>query len=183
MLEAIEAALVDAFRSESSSELAKVKEGQEKGKDKEEGVEGTKQKIDTLRAAIDSIDVVRTWTWPYADLPGLLAERLGVRRGGSYDEDSTGTNTGKKSTQTGTPKEKGRGIKWLRYSEHGGDKPAKLVDEAARRIARGEVEVCVVTGGEALASRGFCPFLFSPFFWYQRLRDGQLCKKERGSVG
>jgi acetyl-CoA acetyltransferase len=96
MLEAIHAALADASPSPSA-----------------------------LLAAIDSIDVVRTWTWPYPDLPGLLASQLGV-----------------------TP-----GVKWLRYSEHGGDKPGKLVDEAARRIARGEAAVCVVTGGEALASR------------------------------
>lgn len=82
-----------------------------------------------LRSAIDSIDVVRTWTWPYADLPGLLAERLGL----------------------------GARPRWTRYTEtHGGNQPARLVDEAAGRIARGETTVAVVTGGEALAS---CEFL------------------------
>jgi acetyl-CoA acetyltransferase len=80
--------------------------------------------IPKLQAAIDSIDVVKTWTWPYPDLPGLLAEQLGVQAS----------------------------LKWKRYSEHGGDKPGKLLDEAARRIAKGECEVAVVTGGEALAS-------------------------------
>jgi acetyl-CoA acetyltransferase len=80
--------------------------------------------IPKLQAAIDSIDVVKTWTWPYPDLPGLLAEQLGVQAN----------------------------LKWKRYSEHGGDKPGKLLDEAARRIAKGECEVAVVTGGEALAS-------------------------------
>jgi hypothetical protein len=48
--------------------------------------------ISELQAAIDSIDVVKTWTWPYPDLPGLLAEQLGVEKT----------------------------IKWKRYSDHGG---------------------------------------------------------------
>jgi acetyl-CoA acetyltransferase len=77
-----------------------------------------------LQASIDSIDVVRTWTWPYPDLPGLLAEKLGV-------------------------KEK---VKRAFYSEHGGNQPGRLFDEAARRVSRGECEVAVVAGGEALAS-------------------------------
>jgi acetyl-CoA acetyltransferase len=78
-----------------------------------------------LKSSIDSIDVVKTWTWPYPDLPGLLSERLGV-------QDS---------------------IKWKHYSEHGGNQPGKLFDEAAKRIATGESKVAVITGGEALASR------------------------------
>jgi acetyl-CoA acetyltransferase len=77
-----------------------------------------------LQSAIDSIGVVKTWTWPYPDLPGLLAEKLGVDQN----------------------------LKWKRYSEHGGDKPGKLFDEAAKRIAKGECKVAIVTGGEALAS-------------------------------
>ena len=76
-----------------------------------------------LKSSIDSISVVATWTWPYADLPGLLAEKLRVR-----------------------PRHR-------IYSKHGGNQPIKLVDEAARRISRGECKVAVVTGGEALASR------------------------------
>jgi acetyl-CoA acetyltransferase len=99
MLEAIEEAIKDASPSSASE----------------------------LRAAIDSIDVVKTWTWPYPDLPGLLAGKLGVERE----------------------------LKWKRYSEHGGDKPGKLFDEAAKRIAKGECRVAVVTGGEALASRAY----------------------------
>jgi hypothetical protein len=75
-----------------------------------------------LQSSIDDISIVATWTWPYPDLPGLLATKLGVR-----------------------PQHK-------HYSEHGGNQPAKLVDEAARRIARGESKVALVTGGEALAS-------------------------------
>lgn len=80
-----------------------------------------------LQSAIDSIDVVKTWTWPYPDLPGSIAENLGVEKS----------------------------LGWKHYSEHGGDKPGKLLDEAAKRIATGECKVAVVTGGEALASRAF----------------------------
>ncbi|KAJ4372311.1 hypothetical protein N0V83_004085 [Neocucurbitaria cava] len=100
MLEAIRAAIEDASSSSTSQ----------------------------LQSAIDSIDVVKTWTWPYPDLPGLLAQKLGV-------EEKT---------------------KWKRYSEHGGDKPGKLFDEAAKRVAAGECKVAVVTGGEALASLSAC---------------------------
>ncbi|KAJ5112763.1 hypothetical protein N7532_000808 [Penicillium argentinense] len=96
MLEAIAAAIKDAS---SSSQ--------------------TEQK---LRASIDSLDVVKTWTWPYADLPGLLGQKLGVD------------------------------LKHKSYSEHGGNQPAKLLDSAARRIATGESQVAVLTGAEALAS-------------------------------
>ena len=81
--------------------------------------------VSDLKAAIDSIDVVKTWTWPYPDLPSLLSEKLGV-------QDS---------------------VKWKSYSEHGGNQPGKLFDEAAKRIAKGECKVAVITGGEALASR------------------------------
>jgi hypothetical protein len=75
-----------------------------------------------LQAAIDSIDVVRTWTWPYDDLPGDISRRLGVDARHRF------------------------------YSDHGGNKPGKLFDLAARRISRGETKVAIVTGGEALAS-------------------------------
>jgi len=78
--------------------------------------------IRTLQSAVDSIDIVRTWTWPYPDLPGLIAERLGANPSHKH------------------------------YSEHGGNQPAKLLDEAARRIALGRAKVAVVSGGEALAS-------------------------------
>lgn len=77
-----------------------------------------------IQSSIDSIDVVATWTWPYPDLPKLLAEKLNVKHG----------------------------LKHKQYSEHGGNQPAKLFDDAARRIAKGESKVAVVTGGEALAS-------------------------------
>lgn len=82
-----------------------------------------------LQSAIDSIDIVRTWTWPYPDLPGSLAQKLGVEAG----------------------------LKHKFYSDHGGDKPGKLLDMAARRVAMGEARVAVVAGGEALAS---CEYMF-----------------------
>ncbi|CZT11141.1 uncharacterized protein RCO7_05574 [Rhynchosporium graminicola] len=82
---------------------------------------------ETLQANIDSIGVVNTWSWNYTDLPSLISENLGVK-----------------------PKYKG-------LSHHGGDSPAKFFDEAARRIARGESKVAVITGGEALASPGKSP--------------------------
>lgn len=76
-----------------------------------------------LLSNIDSINVVATWTWPYADLPGLLSEELGIQ-----------------------PQHKV-------YSDHGGNQPISLFDEAARRISQGNSTVAIVTGGEALASR------------------------------
>jgi hypothetical protein len=79
-------------------------------------------KRQALRSAIDSIDVVRTWTWPYDDLPGDIGRGLGVKARHSFQ------------------------------SDHGGNKPAKLFDHAARRISKGETRVAIVTGGEALAS-------------------------------
>lgn len=80
--------------------------------------------VSNLKSAIDSIDVVKTWSWPYPDLPGLLSEKLGV-------QDT---------------------VKWKRYSDHGGNQPGKLFDEAAKRVAKGECKVAIITGGEALAS-------------------------------
>ncbi|KAI6828507.1 hypothetical protein KC327_g6979 [Hortaea werneckii] len=79
-----------------------------------------------LRNSIDSLDVVRSWTWPYPDLPGSIAERLEIE-----------------------PQRR-------HYSEHGGNQPALLLDEAARRVSKGENQVAVVTGGEALASLVAC---------------------------
>lgn len=52
------------------------------------------------------------------------------------------------------------GLKWKRYSEHGGDKPGKLLDEASRRVASGDVGVAVVVGGEGLGSRKFYILFF-----------------------
>ncbi|KAF7197908.1 hypothetical protein HII31_00622 [Pseudocercospora fuligena] len=79
----------------------------------------------TLQSAIDSIDVVASWTWP-CDYPKLIAERLAVKPLHTH------------------------------ISDHGGNEPAHLLDEAARRISMGENKVAVVTGGEALASLTAC---------------------------
>ncbi|KAJ6260116.1 LOW QUALITY PROTEIN: hypothetical protein Dda_4337 [Drechslerella dactyloides] len=81
---------------------------------------------DALTGSIDSVATVHTWTWPYPDLPGLLAAKLGV-----------------KPSHT-------------RVSPVGGNQPALLFDEAARRIAAGQARVAVVAGGEALASLTAC---------------------------
>ncbi|KAH7123788.1 acetyl-CoA acetyltransferase-like protein [Dendryphion nanum] len=99
-----------------------------------------------LQAAIDSIDVVKTWTWPYADLPGLLAGMLGLKEGD---------------------------LKRKFYSEHGGDKPGRLVDEAARRLSRGEGKVMVCCGGETLASLSACAAAgkFPPPGWTEPSED------------
>lgn len=88
-----------------------------------EDATSTESIVQELKSSIDSVSVVATWTWPYADLPSLLSEKLGIQPGHKI------------------------------YSEHGGNEPMKLVDEAARKIGRGECKVAVVTGGEALASR------------------------------
>jgi len=69
-----------------------------------------------LRASIDSIDVVATWTWNYFDLPGLLARKLGVEPTHRF------------------------------YSDHGGNQPVKLFDEAARRISFGTTKAAIITG-------------------------------------
>ncbi|KAN0096639.1 hypothetical protein V8E51_015444 [Hyaloscypha variabilis] len=79
-----------------------------------------------LQSKIDHVGVVNTWTWVYPDLPGLISEKLGVKP------------------------------KYQVLSHHGGDSPAKLFDEAARRISLGESQVAIVTGGEAMASLGAC---------------------------
>jgi acetyl-CoA acetyltransferase len=81
--------------------------------------------IKELQSKVDSVDIVATWTWPYHDLPSLLSENLGI-----------------------DPQHKF-------YTEHGGNQPAKLLDEAARRISLRESKVAIITGGESLASRTY----------------------------
>lgn len=76
-----------------------------------------------LQAAIESVSVVANWTWPYSNTPELLVQRLGLP-----------------------------GSVHTVESHHGGDSPAHLVDEAARRVAFQKNKVAVVTGAEALAS-------------------------------
>ncbi|KAF2759840.1 NAD(P)-binding protein [Pseudovirgaria hyperparasitica] len=78
--------------------------------------------LQALRDAVDSIDVVQSWTWPYPDIVGTLYEKLNVTRGNGS------------------------------MSNHGGNEPGKLLDEAARKVAGGRSKVAVITGAEALAS-------------------------------
>lgn len=85
-------------------------------------IDDTSASKDTLRAAIDSIDVVANWTWPYPNITELLSTRLGVKPVHTYE------------------------------SGHGGNAPAKLLDDAARRVSKRECRVAIVTGGEALAT-------------------------------
>ncbi|KAE8421976.1 hypothetical protein BDV36DRAFT_303739 [Aspergillus pseudocaelatus] len=77
-----------------------------------------------LKSSIDSLSVVRTWTWTYADLPHLISQKLAINP------------------------------RLTHYTNHGGNQPAKILDEEALRVARGESRVSVITGGEALASLG-----------------------------
>ncbi|HEY1484710.1 MAG TPA: hypothetical protein VGF84_01325, partial [Micromonosporaceae bacterium] len=70
----------------------------------------------------ERLDIVRVLAWAYDDLPGVVAGQLGI-----------------------TPRE-------AEHSEVGGNQPPKLVDDAARRIAAGELDVALVAGAEAGAS-------------------------------
>ncbi|KAK6431089.1 hypothetical protein LTR95_012754 [Oleoguttula sp. CCFEE 5521] len=82
--------------------------------------------IADLKAAVDTLSVVRTWTWPYPDLPGLIAGKVGIQPRSRH------------------------------YTEHGGNSPGVIFDEAARKISKGESKVAILTGGEALASLSAC---------------------------
>ncbi len=73
--------------------------------------------------AIDDLAVVYTQSWQYDDAPGRLAERLGLPDGRRF------------------------------YSGIGGSTPQVLVNQAAERILRGESDVALIAGAEALATR------------------------------
>ncbi|QRD87573.1 hypothetical protein F9C07_2278969 [Aspergillus flavus] len=75
-----------------------------------------------LKSSIDSLSVVKTWTWTYADLPHLISQKLSI-----------------------SPR-------LTHYTKQGGNQPAKLLDEESLRIAGGQSRVSLITGGEALAS-------------------------------
>lgn len=68
---------------------------------------------------VDTLRVVREFSWPYLDAPGLLAWRLGMP------------------------------VTDKLYGEDGGETPMRFLHEAARRIARGESGVVAVVGAEA----------------------------------
>ena len=100
--------------------------------------------IADLQHSIDSVSVVKTWTWP-ADYPSLISKKLAFKP------------------------------LHAEYSDHGGNQPAKLVDEAARRISLGENKVAIVTGAEALASLTACAAAkkMPPPNWTQPSEDVQ----------
>ncbi|MDQ2797563.1 MAG: acetyl-CoA acetyltransferase, partial [Actinomycetota bacterium] len=77
-----------------------------------------------LLSDADSIDAVNAVSWSYDDLPGLLAARLGARPRHQF------------------------------YSRVGGQWPARLLDDAAARVASGETQIALIVGGEAQASVG-----------------------------
>lgn len=68
---------------------------------------------------VDTLRVVREFSWPYLDAPGLLAWQLGL---------------------PATSKA---------YGEDGGETPMRFLHEAALRIARGESGVVAVVGAES----------------------------------
>ena len=90
--------------------------------------EATHRALDDSRAAdalpgvIDDVDVVRSMTWAYDDLPGLVAEHIGA-----------------------TPVR-------TEHSDVGGNMPVALIDRAAARVFDGESRAVLVCGGEARAS-------------------------------
>ena len=75
---------------------------------------------------VDGVSVVASSTWPYQDLPKSISDDLGISP----------------SYQT--------------YSDLSGNSPVQLLDDTARLIANGEIEMGIITGGEALASCMLC---------------------------
>jgi acetyl-CoA C-acetyltransferase len=75
-----------------------------------------------LLAEVDRVGVVNVFSWPYANAPRLLAERLGAH-----------------------PTEE-------LYTTVGGNTPQSLVSETAGRIAAGQVRIALLAGAEAVAS-------------------------------
>ena len=76
-----------------------------------------------LLDAVDDLQVVYTQSWNYDDAPLRLSERLGIDPTRRF------------------------------YSGIGGSTPQVLVNQAAERILRGESDVALVAGAEALATR------------------------------
>jgi len=72
-----------------------------------------------LLHAVDSLDVVAEYSWPYVDPTGQLCEQLGLRPARSV------------------------------YGKLGGESPMRFLHEAALRIRRGETEVAAIVGAEA----------------------------------
>ena len=81
------------------------------------------QYLRTFKREVDSLDIVNSWTWPYPDLPALISKKLDISPSRRYT------------------------------SPDGGNQPGLLLDQACQRITRNESKFCILTGGEALASR------------------------------
>jgi len=80
----------------------------------------------SLLSRLDAIEIVYCQTWQYDDPVGRLVERLGVDPRRRY------------------------------YSGIGGTTPQVLLQDAAARIARGELDLAVVVGAEALDTQRRC---------------------------
>jgi acetyl-CoA C-acetyltransferase len=105
---------------------------------------------------LDALDIVYCQTWQYDDPPARLAERIGASPKRSY------------------------------YSGIGGTTPQVLVQDAAARILRGESDLAMVTGAEALATQrvfkkrgeratySFKPDERRPFPWEAPFNDSEL---------
>jgi acetyl-CoA C-acetyltransferase len=74
-------------------------------------------------AAVESLRAVYCMSWPYDDLPGRVVERLGI-----------------------SPRDE-------RYSGIGGTVPQTLLSDAAEAMGRGELDVAVACGAEALDTK------------------------------
>jgi len=72
---------------------------------------------------IDELDVVRSLSWHYDDLPGAVAAALGLKNGERKLSGMSGTS------------------------------PQRFISDAAEKILQGERRAVLVTGGEALATR------------------------------
>jgi hypothetical protein len=79
--------------------------------------------ISQLLKGLDAIEVVAVSTWPYTDLPTLMASKLGAPS-----------------------------IKHKTYTHLMGNAPVASLNTLAHRIATGRSKACLITGGETLAS-------------------------------
>lgn len=75
-----------------------------------------------LISQINGVSVVASSTWPYQNLPEIISQRLGVKPS------------------------------HMAYSELTGNSSVQKIDDTAQQIARGDIDVGLVVGGEAFAS-------------------------------
>jgi len=99
-----------------------------------------------LLPALDSLDVVSEYSWPYADAPKQLCERLGI-----------------------APARRA-------YGELGGESPVRYIHEAALRIASGETSIAAVVGAEANYAVANAAKTKIDLPWSARDRDAKLIR-------